>query len=238
MVPEETRYLWCGSTVCESRNGSDAVTADFFQDGELRGTQALYYVRDQLGSVIAVTAGTGRVLGAARYDAYGNLVACRGTQPAFGFAGMLRDASTGLNLTLFREYDPAIGRWLSRDPIGEAGGINLYAYVLGNPLRWADPLGLWPCGYDPTTGGLTPQAQQALDAWNEALQNAANDRAAGNYEQATIDDQQAAYFQALYSSLLCQGPSPGAAPPRVVLQQPSNPEPQIPLPDIPDINIQ
>ena len=45
-------------------------------------------------------------------------------------------------LTLFRAYDPQLGRWLSADPIGEVGGINLYGYVGNDPFNYWDPLGL------------------------------------------------------------------------------------------------
>ncbi len=46
----------------------------------------------------------------------------------------------------FRWYDPDLGRWLSRDPIGYGGGDNLYAYCDGDPLGFADPLGLLSLG--------------------------------------------------------------------------------------------
>lgn len=42
----------------------------------------------------------------------------------------------------FRYYDPTLGRYISADPIGQAGGINLYRYALNNPVRYFDPLGL------------------------------------------------------------------------------------------------
>ncbi len=47
-------------------------------------------------------------------------------------------------MTKYRAYDPNVGRWLSRDPIGHRGGLNLYGYVNNNPVRFSDPLGLEP----------------------------------------------------------------------------------------------
>ncbi len=44
-------------------------------------------------------------------------------------------------LALYRAYDPQTRRWLNRDPIGEAGGANLYGYVGGDPISRIDPLG-------------------------------------------------------------------------------------------------
>ncbi len=57
---------------------------------------------------------------------------------------MFLHQASGLYLTLYRAYDPYSGRWLSRDPSGESGGVNLYAYVTGDPINQIDPLGL--CG--------------------------------------------------------------------------------------------
>ena len=57
------------------------------------------------------------------------------------YQGQYFDAKTGLHYNRFRYYDPDAGRFISQDPIGLAGGINLYQYA-PNPLVWVDPLGL------------------------------------------------------------------------------------------------
>ncbi|HID4616176.1 TPA: RHS repeat-associated core domain-containing protein, partial [Pluralibacter gergoviae] len=54
------------------------------------------------------------------------------------------DNESGLHYNLFRYYDPDSGRFTVQDPIGLAGGVNLYAYA-PNPLSWIDPLGLSKC---------------------------------------------------------------------------------------------
>jgi RHS repeat-associated protein len=51
-----------------------------------------------------------------------------------------------------RYYAPTLGRWISRDPIGEKGGKNLNCFVGNNPINGADILGLWKVRLDPTPG--------------------------------------------------------------------------------------
>ena len=111
------------------------------------GSQSYLYTRNNIGSVTALVTPQGTVVGQYSYSPYGQMTTSGGTTsqtplPAFGYAGMVTDQSTGLNLTLYRAYDPKLRRWLSRDPMGFAGGINEYGYVDGNPLSDVDPLGL------------------------------------------------------------------------------------------------
>ncbi|MFK3774262.1 RHS repeat-associated core domain-containing protein [Pseudomonas sp. NPDC089406] len=57
------------------------------------------------------------------------------------FAGQYQDGETGLHYTLNRYYDPGCARFVSQDPVGLLGGLNLYQYA-PSPLLWIDPLGL------------------------------------------------------------------------------------------------
>ncbi|MDA8457043.1 DUF6531 domain-containing protein [Acidovorax sp. GBBC 3334] len=82
--------------------------------------------------------------GADWHDANGKPI--RRTAPSlieqpFRFQGQQFDEETGLHYNRFRYYDPGIGRFVSEDPIGLFGGINLFAYS-PNSLNWIDPRGL------------------------------------------------------------------------------------------------
>jgi RHS repeat-associated protein len=76
------------------------------------------------------------------YDPYGNQTIVSGSASDIGYAGYFTHAVSGLEFTLYRAFDPVHARWLNRDPIGEAGGINLYRYANSNPISFDDPLGL------------------------------------------------------------------------------------------------
>ncbi|MEA2489723.1 MAG: hypothetical protein QOH21_1515, partial [Acidobacteriota bacterium] len=98
-------------------------------------------VSDHLGSPrVVVNTADGTVAQRVDYDEFGRVISDTnpGFQP-FGFAGGLYDRDTGFVRFGARDYDPAVGRWTAKDPIGFAGGsTNLYEYVNNNPVIWID----------------------------------------------------------------------------------------------------
>ena len=142
----ETDYAWCDKTLYGSRTTAGVVMSRYFPEGEYVAptVTSLYYAQDQLGSVRdVISVQSGKVVGTSLYDydPYGNLIKTAGTFTAdFGYAGMLYEPNSGLDLTLRRAYSPRLMRWLSRNPAGELSGSNLYEYSDGNPvsLRGSD----------------------------------------------------------------------------------------------------
>jgi RHS repeat-associated protein len=146
----DRRFVWCANKLCEERDAAGAVTKRFFEQGmkvEMGpNTGNYFYTRDHLGSIRALTDGSGDVRARYAYDPYGRRAKLAGDVDAdFGFAGMFSASEAGLALTRFRAYDAELGRWLSRDPLPKAEtqeGPNLYAYVANDPVDHIDPLGL------------------------------------------------------------------------------------------------
>jgi RHS repeat-associated protein len=102
-----------------------------------------YYLYDGKGNVTALTDSSGTVVATYSYDPFGVLMEKTGTldQP-FRFSTKRYDEDTGLSYYGFRFYSASLGRWITRDPLGEAGGINLYGFVGNNAINGIDPLGL------------------------------------------------------------------------------------------------
>jgi len=123
----------------------------------------IFFAYDQVGSLRAVSDEAGTVLKRLTHDSYGNVIS--DSNPALdiplGFAGGLTDPHTGLTLFGARDYDPTLGRWIAKDPIGFAGGdANLYGYCLGDPVNLVDPSGL---RVDPG-GGAGAEASRRYEA--------------------------------------------------------------------------
>ena len=143
------RFVWCDNEICEERTHAGIVSKRFFLQGMKveSGAKAgaYFYSHDHLGSIRELTDNVGNIRARYSYDPVGRRTLLAGDLEAnFGFAGMFWVDDSSLSLTLFRAYDPSIGRWLSRDPLRGAEffqGPNLYAYVNNDPVNVTDPTG-------------------------------------------------------------------------------------------------
>jgi len=111
------------------------------------GEISRYYVLDQLGSVRKLTNAAQNITDYYAYDAFGNIVGSNGTTPNpyryVGALGYYSDTSSGLLHVGARYYAPDVGRFITQDPIGYAGGMNLYGYSDSTPSGGVDPSGLF-----------------------------------------------------------------------------------------------
>ncbi|WP_285350496.1 RHS repeat-associated core domain-containing protein [Pseudomonas sp. ME-P-057] len=157
----ETVFTWDGLRLLhEQRNsltslyvyahGSHEPLARIDGSGALQKIR--YYHNDVNGLPEQLTEFDGHVVWHARYQVWGN-TAEEVREPYFieeqnlRFQGQYLDRETGLHYNTFRFYDPDVGRFTTPDPIGLAGGVNLYQYA-PNPVGWIDPLGWKPCFRD------------------------------------------------------------------------------------------
>ncbi len=147
-----TYYVYDGETPVSELNSSGTVIATntFGPAGLLSrsaGGSSLYYTFDQQGNVAQRLDGSQNVLTSDLYDAFGAGASSGTPTDPFGYEGKFgyyTDRATGLILCTYRYYDPASGRFLTRDPISYEGGINLYGYTGNNPIGAIDPFGTAP----------------------------------------------------------------------------------------------
>ena len=165
------RVIWEGARIAQVRlygiTGTETERRTFYSGGEVRKvgttTTALLETSDHLGNVRELLDSTGTVRARYDYDVYGKRTKISGDLNSdFGFTGHYEHAPSTLTLAPFRAYDAVMGRWISRDPIEESGGLNLYGYVGGNVAGAVDPLGL----ASDKIGGLKLQVHKNdVDPW-------------------------------------------------------------------------
>jgi RHS repeat-associated protein len=123
------------------------------------------YTFDQLGaySVRELVDSSGVVRADYRYSTYGERTKVGGDLDSdFGFGGLFHHGPSGLDLATYRIYDSKMGRWISREPLGEGVDYNLYRYANNSPISFRDPSGLLP---DDTPAYTGPVNQQTEAPW-------------------------------------------------------------------------
>jgi RHS repeat-associated protein len=136
-----TVYLYDGPNPLEEIDPSGGVLARYTTTraldekfAELRSSTTSYYQQDGTGSVTSLSSSAGNLANTYTFDSFGKLTASTGTLTnPFGFTGRDFDQEMGLNYYRTRYYDPNVGRFISEDVSGFAGGINFYDYVENNP---------------------------------------------------------------------------------------------------------
>lgn len=179
-ILSDRRYLWCDWQLCEERDASGANVLKRYSYFGFENVAApelpfgsYFFTRDHLGSIREITGGG--AASAFDYLPFGEQQQLQGSLPSdFGWTGHFQNRSTATVLAVFRPYAPALGRWLSRDPVGEWGGLNLYAYAGNDPINRRDALGLWSAaGHDFLIKNAFQNRLSAADI--QAIQKASRD---------------------------------------------------------------
>ncbi len=178
MTQTETRifhYDLKGHLIAET-NQSGQVLAEYVYLGDqplatIQSEQVYYYHNDHLGTPQVLTGDSQAIAWKAAYTPFGQAVtSVASVENPFRFPGQYYDQETGLHYNYFRYYNPQTGRYITPDPIGLEGGINLFVYVdsvgkphlepnlytyaRNNPLYYIDSLGLASHSWKYWAGGI------------------------------------------------------------------------------------
>lgn len=102
-----------------------------------------YFHNNQMGTPLRATDKAGQVVWRMDIDSFGaaTIPTDNKLTSNLRLAGQYQDAETGLHYNTRRYYDPSIGRYITQDPLGYAGGFNLYNYANGDAINQMDPTG-------------------------------------------------------------------------------------------------
>ena len=166
----ETRYIYDGMTVVQERDQNNVPLVTYTRGNDLSGSlqgaggiggllartdqtasapSHSYYHSDGNGNITAMVSFQQNLVARYLYDPFGNTLAKAGSLAdanSYRFSSKEWHAGSTLYYFGYRFYSPGIQRWLNRDPLGEAGGINLYRFDYNDPNSWIDPDGESPEG--------------------------------------------------------------------------------------------
>lgn len=149
-----TSYLWTGDHLLAEYGGTGTRVARYTQlDGYAPaqvatpngGSELIHTLHsDRLDTPRVIADAAGSAVWQAAYEAYGkaHLSTALSTPLNVRLPGQYFDGESAVHDNYFRYFDPGVGRYVSADPIGQLGDVNLYGYGRNNPVRYADPLGL------------------------------------------------------------------------------------------------
>jgi RHS repeat-associated protein len=188
----ELRFVYDGWLPIQERDANNNVLVTYTRGLDLSATLggaggiggllartdsggSTFYHADGAGNITGVMDGQQNMAARYMYGTFGRLVSKWGPLAdvnTMQFSSMPTHRQSGLSLYPFRAYDSGLQRWLSRDPIGEQGGINLYGFVGNNPMSRVDPYGLEDfLMMDFTTDFNSPASQQGYAEGAEAVAN-------------------------------------------------------------------
>lgn len=155
-----TRYLYDGLTPIAEYDSTNTLQASYTRGLDLSGTaqgaggvggllamvnatgNAYSYFCDGNGNIVDLVDAYGNIAAHYEYDPFGNLFFQTGTLPQpYQWSSKEFDANTGLVYYLYRFYNPSLGKWNNRDPLGDVGGKNLYANCRNNLISHFDAFG-------------------------------------------------------------------------------------------------
>lgn len=125
------------------RQGIDNVLAYTYNNN------TYHYVKDRLGSITALANTNGSVIESYSYNSFSKItikdqdgrdILQSQFNNSYTYTGRRLDSESNLYYYRNRMYDANLGRFLSKDPLGYIDGLNLYAYVMNNPLKYVDPM--------------------------------------------------------------------------------------------------
>ena len=167
--PAGNNLFYDGSDVAQELSGTTPVanrivggTDEFFNRSDSTGSYAP--ITDALGSVLALANSSGTIVTQYGYDPFGNTTSAGASNTnSSQYTGREND-NNGLYYYRARYYSPSLHRFVSQDPIGLIGGVNLYAYSGNSPTNLRDPSGKSPCVVGAAAGVIIYNGYQV---WQE-----------------------------------------------------------------------